>query len=225
MTLSNSSKQVNKSIRVLPLWVEGSSWNYAERFGINSIAGDSAMKISYGSFVYLLCLANTFYSQCNKYLQFTTNFQEKISGNRNCSIIMCFRYFWYLLTRRLLKSQHKRMTRVKPKITWVCSDDAVAPSRISNSFRYHHAQKQQLEKQLFWPWKNYTVLTACGDVSECFPLSPISLEGIPKNPQVQSLLSWVASMFWKARKNVWAFPGVLLKERAIIAAFVLVRDV
>lgn len=84
-------------------------------------------------------------------LQFITNIQEKISGNRNCSIIMCFRYFWYLLTRQvhLLKSQQKRMTRVKPKITWVHSDDAVAPSSISNAFRHHHAHKEQLENNSF----------------------------------------------------------------------------
>lgn len=128
---------------------------------------------------------------------------------------MCFRYFWYPLTRQVhsLKSQQKRMTRVKPKITRVYSDDAVAPSSISNSFRYHHAQKQQLEKQLFWHGKGCTVLTVCADISEWFPLSLISLEGIPKHPQVQSLLSWVASMHWKVPKNVWAVPGVLLNER------------
>lgn len=139
---------------------------------------------------------------------------------------MCFRYFCYLLTRQvhLLKSQQKRMTRVKPKITWVHSDDAVAPSSISNAFRHHHAQKEQLEKQLFWHGKNYSGLTVCADTSEWFPLSPpspISLEGIPKHPQVQSLLSWAASMFWKVCKNAWAVPGALLNERKIIAAFIL----
>lgn len=173
MPLSNSNKKVNKSIRMLPLWVEGSSWNYAEHFGINSMAGDFAIKIQYKSFVYLVFLASAFYSQCNEYLQFIINVQEKISGNRNCSIIMCFRYFWYLLTRQvhLLKSQQKRMTRVKPKITWVHSDDAVAPSSISNAFRHHHAQKEQLEKQLFWHGKNYSMLTVSADTSEWFPFS------------------------------------------------------
>lgn len=55
-----------------------------------------------------------------------------------------------------------------------------------------------------------------------YPLSPISFEGIPKHPQMQTVTAfWVASMFWKARKNMVSFARSIAKWRDNYSSFCL----